>query len=314
MDAVFNEVVSRIEAGRDSSGAPLRMMSLMCSEEDQTRRHDFTHPQHVNVRSIAKPITCLVVGCLIEQGVELGGSPIRLESPVLPLLERFANFQSEEVAERWSNVTVIDLLRITFGQDQGLVFSKDIAGRDPSSLVDYVVNFPLTREVGVDFRYSNAGTFLLSAILTEWLGRKLEEFVQELLFSPMDIVDVRWDSFGNYTAACTGLWMLVEDLHKIGRLVADDGLLGSRSLVPSSFVRLMKTPLIAPPTHRYIADRAFPKWSYGLNLWICEDGDYYCDGSDGQYLLVIPRRGRVITALGFQPDTAQVSAALGLFK
>ena len=108
--------------------------------------------------------------------------------------------------------------------------------------------------------------------------------------------------------------MFNEDLHKIGRLIHDDGVYNKEQIVPVSWIQNMRTPHVPSPTHRYIADRAFPKWSYGLNLWICQDGNYYCDGTDGQYMIIIPKQNVVITSTAHQPDTTPVSESFGLLK
>lgn len=310
----FDTVVEQLTTARDKDGGELRMESVICSDSGGIRRHYFQEPGLVNLRSIAKPIVCLAVGAAIEKGLVFAGERITLETPVWPLLSSYASVEDPTTREAWERVVLRDLLRVTIGHDRGLMFSKDIKGRNPNTFVQYVVNYPITGEVGRDFVYSNAGSFLISTMVTELLGIDLDEFVQAHLLGPLGIEDFRWDRYGLYTAGCTGLWMNNENLHKIGRLLLDDGRWSNRQVVPSWFVEEMRRPQVQAPTHRYVANRAFPKWSYGLNLWICEDGNYYCDGTDAQYLILLPNQRRVVTALGFQPDTIPVSDALGLFK
>jgi hypothetical protein len=36
-------------------------------------------------------------------------------------------------------------------------------------------------------------------------------------------------------------------------------------------------------------------------------GTYYCDGTDGQYLIVLPDKGIVITAFGHQSDMKPIT-------
>lgn len=313
-NAAFDRVIAGLGTATDKDGHGLKMESVICSDPEGMRSHYFQEPGLVNLRSIAKPIACLALGVAIDRGLAFDGVGITLATPVWPLLSNYASIEDPPTRAGWARVVLRDLLRVTLGHDKGLMFSKDIRGRDPNTFVQYVVNYPITGEVGKDFIYSNAGTFLLSTMVTEFLGVQLDQFVYEHLLSPLEINEFHWDRYGHYTAGCTGLWMHNEDLHKIGRLLLDDGKWNGRQIVPASFVQEMRRPQVAHPTHRYVASRAFPKWSYGLNLWICEDGNYYCDGTDGQYLIVLPERQRVVTVLGFQPDTTPVSDALGLFK
>ena len=311
---IFEQVVERLNASLDTNGSHLQMESLVFSDDAGVRIHQFSAPRLVDLRSIAKPIACLALGSAIGKGLQFGGTRITLDTPVWPLLGAYVEVRDRKTRAGWKQVRIRDLLRITLGHDQGLMFSKDIRGLDPDSLIDYVVNYPITRKVGKEFVYSNAGTFVLSTLITEHLGFGLDEFVATHLFNALGIYDFTWSKYGKYTAGCTGLRMRNEDLHRIGQLLLHDGVSAGEQLVPADFVQAMRTPQVPAPTHRYVARRAFPKWSYGYNLWICPDGVYYCDGSDGQYLIVIPQRRRVVSATGFQPDSVPVSDALGLFK
>jgi len=254
------------------------------------------------------------MGAAIDKGLSFDGEPVTLESHIWPFLFRYTHVRDRQNAEQWKKVRLIDLFRITIGHDKGLVFSSDLKDRDLDTLVDYVVNYPITGKVGQDFIYSNAGTFLISTLVTEYLSRNLDELVDELIFSPLGIKEYYWKSYGKYCAGCTGLKLLNEDLHKIGLLVRNSGIHESKQIVPKGWIEKMRSPQVPPPTHRFKAGRAFPKWSYGLNLWVCENGNYYCDGTAGQYMVFIPEKERLITTLGYQSDTEPVSNCLGGFK
>jgi CubicO group peptidase (beta-lactamase class C family) len=310
----FNNVVRQLETVLDKKGNNLNMASLIVSIGTNTFTYDFKEKQLVDIRSIAKPIVCIAIGQAIYKGLYFDGMKINLDTPIWQFLSRYATIHDSNNLKKWEKVTLLDCFRITMGHDKGLVFSADLKEQDENDLVNYVVNYPITREIGRDFVYSNAGTFLISTLITEYLNQDLDELVNEFLFSPMGIINYTWKKFGKYCAGCTGLKMQNEDLHKIAKLLHGDGIYNGEQLVPIQWLEKMRSPQVLSPTHRYVADRAFPKWSYGLNLWICEDGNYYCDGTDGQYLIVIPKSNIVITATGFQPDTEPVSNCLGAWK
>lgn len=314
MSTSFDKVVDLLQSFRDSNGSPLSIESLIYTDQNGTRKHNFAPAGKVNLRSIAKPITCLALGKAIDQGLMWNGETVSLSTKVWPLLSKIVETRSVVAEEAWGEVTIKDLLRSTIGHQTGLLFSKDIKGRDPSALLDYVVSQSIPGKVGEDFVYSNAGLFILSSLISKFSGIDLDNFVQELLFTPLGIHDVKWDRFGHTVAGCTGLWMSNVDLHRVGLLLLNDGVFDGIQIVPSAFIAEMRTPQVPAPTHRFVPDRAFPKWSYGLCLWICEDGTYYCDGTDGQYLIVFPSRKAVATLLASQPDTVPISDSLGLFK
>jgi CubicO group peptidase (beta-lactamase class C family) len=310
----FSAVINQLETVLDKKGNHLNMASIIVSDGHDQYCHYFKDKTTVDIRSIAKPIVCMAIGAAIEKGLYFDGIKIGLETPIWQFLSKYTTVKDPENVRQWQKEILMDCFRITMGHDKGLMFSADIREHDENELVEYVVNYPITREIGRDFVYSNAGTFLVSTLITEYLGKNLDECVNEYIFSPMGISDYSWKKFGKYCAGCTGLKMQNEDLHKIGRLLIDNGVYEGRQLVPSSWIERMREPQVPSPTHRYVADRAFPKWSYGMNLWICQDGNYYCDGSEGQYLIVIPGNNIVITAMGYQTDTEPVSNCLGAWK
>lgn len=314
MNPVFDRVVEALQSSRDSNGSSLNIESLIYTDDKGTRQHQFTPTRQVNLRSIAKPIACLALGKGIDQGMIWDGEAVSLSTKVWPLLSKIVETRTVEIEDAWKQVTIRDLLRSTIGHQTGLLFSKDIKGRDPNSLLDYVVSQPITGKVGRDFVYSNAGLFVLSSLISKFSGVDLDQFVQDLLFSPLGVHDVKWERFGRTVAGCTGLWMSNVDLHRVGRLLLNDGSIDGVQIVPAAFIAEMRTPQVPGPTHRFVLGRAFPKWSYGLCLWICEDGTYYCDGTDGQYLIVFPNKKAVATLLASQPDTVPISDSLGLFK
>jgi CubicO group peptidase (beta-lactamase class C family) len=310
----FDALIKRLEGARDKNGNGLNMASIIVSQGDDYYSHYFRDRKPVDVRSIAKPIVCIALGIAIERGLYFAGQKVGLDTPIWPFLSKYTQIRDPQNEAKWRQVLLIDLLRITLGHDKGLVFSSDVKAQGEANLIDYVVNYPITGEVGKDFVYSNAGTFVISTLVTEYLGKRLDEFVAEHVFTPLGILEYKWKQYGKYCAGCTGLLLQNEDLHKIGKLIIDNGLHNGRQLAPRHWIEEMRTPHVSSPTHRYIPDRAFPKWSYGLNLWICQDGNYYCDGTDGQYMVFIATRAMLITTLVYQADTEPVSNCIGMLK
>jgi hypothetical protein len=310
----FSKVINEMKTALDKKGNHLDMASIFVSEGDNDFNHYFKEREAVDIRSIAKPIACMAIGIAIDNGLYFDGKKIELNTPIWQFLTKYTKIENPENEKKWEKITLMDCFRITLGHDKGLVFSADLKEQGVDDLANYVVNYPITEEIGKHFVYSNAGTFLISTLITEYCQKNLDELVHELLFAPMNITDYSWKKYGKYCAGCTGLKMQNNDLHKIGKLLINDGVYNGVQLVPKNWIEQMRQPQVPAPTHRYIADRAYPKWSYGMNLWICENGNYYCDGTDGQYLIIIPKKDVVITALGFQSDTAPVSEILGIWK
>lgn len=321
---LFNNVVTSLEESLDSKGNHLDMVGLIVSQDDKSFSHYFRERERIDIRSIAKPIVCLAFGVAISEGLYFGSTRITLDTIVGPLLNKYVFIEKEKNIQAWNTLTVRDCFKITLGHAEGIMFSKDVAKHTEDELISYVVNYPISGTPGRDFVYSNAGTFVLSTLVTEYLGISLIDFVNQHLFSKMGITDYSWKFFGKYCAGCTGLKMQCEDLHKIATLFMNDGCYKGQQIVPKEWIVNMRTPLVYGPTHRYKKGRAFPKFNYGLNMWICGDvnelgiyaydGNYYCDGTNGQYIIIIPSNRIVISATGYQSDTEPVSRILGYFK
>jgi CubicO group peptidase (beta-lactamase class C family) len=310
----FKRVIDLMETTLDKKGNHLNIGSIIISDENEIYEHNFKDDSLVDIRSVAKPIVCLALGSAIEKGLYFHDVKLDLHTPIWQFLSEYSQLINANSIEKWKTVTLLDCLRITLGHNQGIMFSADIKEQDENQLVNYIVNYPMPNEIGNHFVYSNAGTFLISTLITELLGKNLDEFVNEYIFLPLGILEYSWKKFGKYCAGCTGLKLYNKDLHKIGKLLINNGNYQGNQIVPLSWIEKMRTSQVPHPTHRYIAERAFPKWSYGLNLWICEDGNYYCDGTDGQYLICIPNKNIVISTTGFQSDTEPISNILGLWK
>lgn len=321
---LFDSVVEELENSLDSKGNHLDMVGLIVSQGDTKFSHYFRERETIDIRSIAKPITCLAFGVAIKEGLYFGNTQITLDTKIGPLLRKYVTINTSQNIDAWNLLTIRDCFKITLGHDKGIMFSKDVATQKEDKLIDYIVNYPITTRPGFDFVYSNAGTFVLSTLVTEYLNVSLADFVDKYIFTPLNISDYTWKNYGKYCAGCTGLKMHCEDLHKIAKLFADDGKYEGRQIVSAEWINNMRLPLVYGPTHRYKKGRAFPKFNYGMNMWICGDveelgiysydGNYYCDGTDGQYIIIIPKNNIVIAATGYQTDTEPVSRILGGFK
>lgn len=310
----FERVVETLTHETDKNGDPIDMFSIIVSNGKEEYSHYFKERDPVDIRSIAKPIACLAIGAAIDHEIMVGDFKLSLDMPVWPLMSKYCNLEDQSNLIDLQKISIHDCLKITLGHSEGIMFSADIRGKDESKLIDYVINYPIQHQVGRYFQYSNAGTFIISTLITEYLDMNLDELTEEYVFKPLGISTFEWRKFGKYTCGCTGLKIQNMDLHKIGQLILNDGVYDGKQIISSSWVKLMKTPQVQSPTHRFKSERAFPKWSYGLNLWLTEEGNYYCDGTNSQYLIVIPSSNLVITTIGNQKDSEPVSSALGLFK
>lgn len=303
----FEEIVSNLGSAVDKTGARLALKAITISVDGATRQHRFTPSDELtDLRSISKVALCLAVGEGIRRGVRVFGKPLSLDTRIFPVLEPYVAGLESSSKDRLHRVTVAHLLSNTMGHKEGFLFRKDIGTRDMGALLPYIAEKPIEYDPGAHFSYSNVGPFLMSVLVQQELGVSLSAWANSILFEPIGISNFQWKNYGAYTAGCSGLCLGASDLHKIGQLLLADGDWNGISIVPADWIKAMRTAYCLSPD-KYEPHRALPKYAYGFGLWITKSGNYYCDGTDGQYLIVIPDKACVISTLGAQADMKPIT-------
>ena len=297
----FDGVVGALQRSED-----LRMRSLAVSGPHGEFVHDFTRgPATADVRSISKVVVSLAIGAAIADGVRLRGRPLSLDLPIWPFFADHLDRQSPAGRANLRAVRLRHLLTNTTGFADGFLFRADLQGRDHDALLDHVLAHDLVHPPGAHFAYSNAGWYLVSAMVTEELGVSLREWVGDLVLRRLGITDVGWLSYGRYDAGGTGLALSAPDLLRIGELFLG----GGRGVVPASWIEAVRSPAVR-------VDRSdgpggpLRATAYGYGMWICANGVHYGDGTGGQFLIVDPRSGTVVVTLAEAGDTRTVARCL----
>lgn len=305
----FDRCISLFSDTVDKDGSKLSMFAFAADSDAQRANHLFDKDdKYADLRSVSKVVVGLVLGSLLSRKVEIGGAPIALETLVEPLLKQH---MSETARRQWHGVRLIDLLNNTIGHEQGFLFRKDLGQLPESEYLRYIFDAPVSHVPGTHFSYSNVGPFLFSVIVQDWLGQSLYEVARTEILEPLGIGS-QWRDFGEYSAGCTGLSMKNGDLIKLACLLRDEGTFDGQTIVSQSWVKQMCSPISLTP-HMFDAKRVFPKFAYGIGLWICENGSYYCDGTNGQYLIVVPDRNLALSTTGEQPDMKPITRCMTPF-
>ena len=241
-----------------------------------------SEPQSIrqDIRSISKAVVALCLGTdLIKQSTKLS-----LETRIWPFLcSRFP--AARRADSRWNDVSLYHLLTHTTGHESGFLFSSDIANVASDDLMDYIFSRPIPFVPGTHFSYSNVGTFLIAAYLQELLQKDYVSIADESLFQPLGIVSYKWRQYGCYCAASTGLELSLSDLHLLTEIILNNGKIAGEQLVDANWVKMMCLRHVATPKgHK--APRFLSKDAYGLNLWAAANQVAFCDGADGQCMVV----------------------------
>ena len=202
-------------------------------------------------------------------------------------------------------IRVKHLLNHTVGYDKVILMRNDIKTLDPYTYLDYVINQPIVYNPGEYYLYSNAGFYLLSVVLQEFLNEDLLTFIDQNLFSKLKINNFRWQKYGNYLAGATRLWMLPNDLIKIGEVLLNNGKYKDQQIISAKSIKQMLTMTTLTPKVDS-PQSTFRRYAYASGIWLAKDNMFFAHGTDGQTLIIIPDKDAIIVTLSNQKDVLKL--------
>lgn len=227
------------------------------------------------IASMTKPITCVAVMMLAEEGL------LAITDPVEKFLPAFATVQIrekkegedlEEVRKPKRKITIRDLMTHTSGMSSGYPDGfKDLFEKRNRTLVDAVDAFPtrfLDFEPGARWSYSNMGIATLGRIIEVVSGKSYEAFLEERIFKPLGMNDSHFfvpeakrsriatiykldgdklskaevDLYrvgAKYAAPEAGLYSTAPDLFRFYQMMLNGGTLDGKRLLSKATVELM---------------------------------------------------------------------------
>ncbi len=166
------------------------------------------HP--IETMSATKSIVSLAIGRLID------------DHKIKSLDEPVYTFFPEWKQGRKKTITLRHLLNHTSGLQAQPTTGEEIY---PSpDFVKLALAAELSEDPGTRFFYNNKAVNLLAGVVKVASGQPLDEYVRDVLFTPLGITDWKWmhDKAGN-PHAMAGLRLRALDLAKIGQLMLDGG-------------------------------------------------------------------------------------------
>jgi len=169
------------------------------------------------------------------------------------------------------------------------------------------------RPPGEAWRYVSIDTHVLGMVLRGATGRGLADLMAERLIGPLGLeADAYYLTDGEGVAfALGGLNLRLHDYARFGLMVAQDGRIGGRQVVPVSWIAASTAPQ---------ARTAPGAMGYGYQWWVPADarpGEALARGVYGQHLYVDRARDIVVVAtaadLGFRRE-GRHAAAMAAFR
>jgi CubicO group peptidase (beta-lactamase class C family) len=277
-------------AGLDDYLATHRTTGLLILKGDTILAERYQYERNASHRmtsmSMAKTVVAMLVGVAIEEGAirsiddpaqryvpELKGSAYG-ETALRHLLSMSSGVRFSETYNGTDDVALLARLSVAQGSAGGAATVAPFGTRE--------------RPAGERFKYASSETQVLGLVLRGATGKPLADYLTEKIWQPMGAeADASWlIDKGGYEAAFTGLNATVRDYGRLGLLLANDGAIEGRQLIPAAWVRAATTP----PAPQFAPGRVQGLFGYGYQTWILGGTrrQFALRGIRGQFLFVDP--------------------------
>lgn len=210
---------------------------------------------------------------------------IAISEKRLRLSDRLVTFFPDQLPQivswRLASITVEDLLTMR----SGFTVDTKMRTRSRQWIRDYLAH-PMNADPGKRFQYDSIDTYLLSAIVQKVTGMTVLAYLQQKVFTPLNIRDVKWElSPEGIVTGGWGLYIQPESLAKFGQLLLQRGQWQGRQLIPATWVDAMMS--------RHVVNNKGD--DYGYQMWSCDyPGTMRADGAYGQFIIIVPGKDVVV--------------------
>lgn len=179
--------------------------------------------EKIELMSCTKSIVSLAIGRLIEQG--------KIKSVEQPVYE----FYPEWKQGKKTSITIKHLLNHTSGLQN--VPNTELEIYPSKDFVKLALAAEISDEPGTKFSYNNKAANLLAGIVQVASGKRLDVFMRDEFFNPMQIKDFGWtlDAAGN-PHVMAGLQISAADFIKFGQLMLNRGKWDGKQIVGEKWV------------------------------------------------------------------------------
>jgi CubicO group peptidase (beta-lactamase class C family) len=253
------------------------------------------------MHSVTKSFTSMAVGLAVADGL------LSVDDAVLDFFPGYAG----PIDDNLRAMKLRHLLTMTSGHARGI--SGGSWRRLRSSWIEDFLRQPTPYVPGAVFVYDSAASYMLSAIVQQVTGRKIDDYLGERIFQPMGMSEaMRWDiGTDGVNTGGNGLSCTSEDMLKLGILHLQDGAWQGRQLLPKDWVRdatgmQVRDVVLGVFTgdHYLGPDEAgdgLPatrREGYGYQWWRGPHDSFAANGLFGQYCIVLPNENTVVAFTG----------------
>jgi len=296
-----------LAANRNTGLLILKRDTLLVERYQYDRRPE----QRFQSYSMAKTVVAMLVGIAIAEGKI---------SSVDDLAQQYV---PELKGHPYGETKLKDLLTMS----SGVAFTENYDGKDDVTTlarltlmqqgpggVNAVLPFAnRERPAGTKFSYASAESEVLSLVLHNAVGKNLADYLSEKIWQPMGAeADATWIvDAGGHELGYMGLNATLRDWGRLGMLLANNGALDGKQIIPAAWVKEM-TAVHGPHLQRGTATKFN---GYGYQTWLIGEHAFALFGVRGQSIFVDPDTKLVIvhTAVHSTFTGAERNDQFGLF-
>ena len=263
----------------------LNIDSIFIEQDGKLDKVFYKDEQLHELRSCSKVLVAMAIGIAIEDKMLVNGIPLSLDTKIFPSIKKLVKIKNKNNLLKIQKWTIKNLLTHTTGYESQMMSERYIEDIDKNELLDYALNYDIPFDVGTRFAYNNLEPFVLSVFFQESFGINLKDYITEKIFKKINIKEFKWDNYGKYCPAATGLYLKHSDFHKIGQLLLNKGRYDGKQIIPENWIVEMTSMQLETPS-AYKPERVFSKIGVGYYTFISRDNYIFRDGFHGQYLII----------------------------
>jgi len=156
--------------------------------------------------------------------------------------------------------------------------------------------------MGKTFNYNSLNTYILSCIIKELTGQGISEYLRPRLFEPLGIKYYYWEKCHlGVEKGGWGLYILPEDMAKIGVMVMQGGIFNGKRIISKSWIEESTSLKIKTPVELCKFDYAYQIWVGRVKKAPC----FLFNGMLGQNLIGFWRKKLIVVVNASNGDIFQ---------
>ena len=238
-------------------------------------QYDRTPAHRMTSFSMAKTVVAMLVGIALAEGsikslddpaeryvVELVGTPYG-ETPIRHLLTMSSGVRFSETYSGADDLSTLARLAMLGESEGGAATVMPFRTRE--------------RAPGQMFSYASGDTQVLGLVLRAATGKPLADYLSEKIWKPMGAEsDASWMiDKGGFETGYAGINAALRDYGRLGMLLANDGVLDGRRILPAGWVQEATTA----------SDKQFEPGQIGAGLFGYGDQTWLIGGKERQFVL-----------------------------